>query len=761
MEGSRIRLLSRVQSRTSSLLIRLLLGFLTVIVLLMSFNYLSFTFFQNNIRNEIISYNAQNIRFTSERYEEHFQLVQKQMYALYFNDDVDRLQKASGNARYALLDRVKQEIIKVVGNPLIYVDNAIIVFKEGSLTLSRIGTNDRASLFEKFYASTDYPDSFWQKQFNETYSAKMFPMSKFYEHSFHKAGDVTTKGLFIPYVLKHWQNEDFYIVAMMDANQLFEAFHRSVNANFIILDKQGLPLFSTGGLAKREELPELPVDKTYLLRDNTYYFYQTGQNSGYTYINIIPSASISKQISKLNLTLFVLLILSLIVSVVISVLFSVRFNRPVKQLVSSLQTAGGEDVRFKSNIREFKLIGQKLDDMLQTNARIQSDLAQKNIQLLSYSYLNKLKKIYSGSPGAIDMISTQAYRFVVYEITYKDRFWEEMKEEPGPLTYSIYTFINHSLLKVFPASLTIQIESRQMLSVINEIDDSRLDAYMTELLKVVAHDADFYFLTIAISPAFPQSFDFTEAYEQTVKLLQERKLNEDTQIVRQHAGRQSVHLLTSAQEQQFDCNLAAGNTQELLHLLDRQLALMERKCETVLQYQEFLIDIVQKVRKAFHVLRLDERAIQPVIAGLSTSQSFYSGRHYRKFFSQLLVAACEEIRSNQKNEDPVIDFVVDYVNKHFAQDITLDIVAEHLHITGGYLSTYFKEKTGENFIDYINGVRIRVAQQMLLETDLRIQDVASSSGYQNINSFNRMFKKFTGMPPREFRREKRTEDEVS
>lgn len=756
---SRIRFISLFQSRTSSLLIRLLIGFLTVIVLLMSFNYLSFTFFQNNIRNEIIRYNAQNIRFTSERYEEHFQLVQKQMYALYFHVDVDRLQKSRGNARFELLDRVKQEIIKVVGNPLIYVDNAIIVFKEGSLTLSRIGTNDRVSMFEKFYASRDYPDSFWLNQFKESYSAKLFPMSMFYEHSFHKSGDVTAKGLFIPYILKHWQNDDFYLVAMMDANKLFDAFHRSVNSNFIILDKQGLPLYSTGGLANRADLPELPIDKTYFLHDNTYYFYQIGQTSGYTYLNIIPSASISEQVSKLNLTLFFLLVIALIVSVIISVLFSVRFNRPVKQLVSSLQMSRGEDVRFKSNIREFELIGQKLDDILQMNARIQSDLAQKNIQLMSYDYLNKLKKIYSGSRGAADMISMQEYRFVVYEITYKDRFWEEMKEEPGPLTYRIHTFINHSLLKVFPASLTIQVESRQMLSVMNEIDDVRLDAYISKLLQVVSHDADFYFLTVAISPAYPQMFDFTEAYEQTVKLLQERKLNEDTQIVRQSAGRQSVHLLTPAQEQQFDSNLAAGNTQELLHLLDRQLALMERKCETVLQYQEFLIDIVQKVRKTFHCLRLDERAIQPVIAGLGTGQSFYSGRHYRKFFSQLLVAACEEIRSIQKNVDPVIDFVVDYVNKHYDQDITLDIVAEHLHITGGYLSTYFKDKTGENFIDYINGVRIRVSQRMLLETELRIQDVSIRAGYQNINSFNRMFKKFTGMSPREFRKEKHTEDD--
>ncbi|MDR6882212.1 helix-turn-helix domain-containing protein [Bacillus sp. 3255] len=741
------------------MLIRLLVGFLTVIVLLMSFNYLSFTFFQNNIRNEIIRYNAQNIRFTSERYEEHFQLVQKQMYALYFHDDVNRLQKASGNARFELLDRVKQEIVKVVGNPLIYVDNAIIVFKEGSLTLSRNGTNDRVAMFEKFYASRDYPDAFWQKQFNETYASKLFPMSMFYEHAFHQSGDATFMGRFIPYIVKHWQNDDFYLVAMLDADKLFDAFHRSVNSNFVILDKQGELLFATGGAAARTNLPNLPAGKTYFLHDNTYYFYQTGANSGFTYLNIIPGASISEQVSKLNLTLIVLLVLALIVSIVVSVLFSVRFNRPVKRLVTSLQMPGGEDLRFKSNIREFELIGQKLDDMLQANARIQSDLAQKNIQLMSYDYLNKLKKIYSGSRGSVDIVSTQEYRFVVYEVTYKDRFWEEMREEPGPLTYSIYTYINHSLLQVFPASLTIQVESLQMLSVINEIDDERFEAYLSELLKVVAHDADFYFLTIALSPAYPQSFDFTVAYEQTVKLLKERKLNEDTQIVREPNGRPAMHRLTAAQEQQFDSNLAAGNTQELLHLLDRQLAIMERKCETLLQYQEFLVDIVQKVRKSFHTLRLDERALQPIISGLNTGQSFYSGKHYRKFFSQLLVAACEEIRRNQKNGDPVIDFVFDYVSNNYTQDISLDILAEHLHITGGYLSTYFKEKTGENFIDYVNGVRVGIAQQLLLETDLRIQDVASRAGYQNINSFNRMFKKFTGVSPREFRKEKRTEEE--
>jgi YesN/AraC family two-component response regulator len=179
---------------------------------------------------------------------------------------------------------------------------------------------------------------------------------------------------------------------------------------------------------------------------------------------------------------------------------------------------------------------------------------------------------------------------------------------------------------------------------------------------------------------------------------------------------------------------------------------MERKEASVRQYREFAADIVQKVRKTMYALGLKERAAEQAIAGTNPIDGLDSGRQYRMFFSRLIAASCEEIRSIRKSGDPIIEFVTEYVQTNFAQDITLDIVAEQLHITGGYLSTYFKEKTGEYFVDYINGVRIGEAKRALLETDLKIQDVALRSGYQNINSFNRMFKKFSGLSPREYRK---------
>ncbi|WJH34442.1 hypothetical protein N6H14_32265 [Paenibacillus sp. CC-CFT747] len=349
-----------------------------MIVFLAAFGYLSFSLYQGNIRNEIIRYNEQNIGYTTERYEEHFKLVQKEMYALYFHDEVSGLPFSSENQRYELLDRIRQQIVKVVSNPLLYIDNGIFVFREGTLTLSKLGTTDRKSLFEKYYASQDYPDSFWQQQLEEsTYTSKAFAMSSFYEYPFYQSGQPINKGLFIPYINKHWQKHDFYVVAMLDANKLFDAFHRSVNANFIIYDEHKTPIFSTVKPEDDVKIPELSANQTYILHNNTYYFYRVGAHTGFTYLNIVPGASIAEQVASLNLTSWVLLVLALLLSAIVSILFSIRFHNPVKRMVSSLQQTNGSDVLFKSNIREFNLIGQKLNEMLKTNAEIQSDLLQK------------------------------------------------------------------------------------------------------------------------------------------------------------------------------------------------------------------------------------------------------------------------------------------------------------------------------------------------------------------------------------------------
>jgi YesN/AraC family two-component response regulator len=70
-----------------------------------------------------------------------------------------------------------------------------------------------------------------------------------------------------------------------------------------------------------------------------------------------------------------------------------------------------------------------------------------------------------------------------------------------------------------------------------------------------------------------------------------------------------------------------------------------------------------------------------------------------------------------------------------------------------YLSVYIKEKTGANFSDHLNEIRIRKAKELLIVTEMSIQDISLEVGYANITSFNRMFKKQIGMSPGEYRKQ--------
>ncbi|MFR9711580.1 helix-turn-helix domain-containing protein [Paenibacillus sp. MB22_1] len=93
-----------------------------------------------------------------------------------------------------------------------------------------------------------------------------------------------------------------------------------------------------------------------------------------------------------------------------------------------------------------------------------------------------------------------------------------------------------------------------------------------------------------------------------------------------------------------------------------------------------------------------------------------------------------------------------YIDAHFTDPgLSLVQVSDYLNLQPSALSVIFKEEIGEKFVDYVLKVRMQQAKQLLLETEDSIQSVAINSGYQNVNSFYRAFKKFQDIPPGEYR----------
>ena len=101
---------------------------------------------------------------------------------------------------------------------------------------------------------------------------------------------------------------------------------------------------------------------------------------------------------------------------------------------------------------------------------------------------------------------------------------------------------------------------------------------------------------------------------------------------------------------------------------------------------------------------------------------------------------------------PVINKTVKYVKANFRDNISLDTVASNANMNSSYFSRYFKSKTGENFVDFLARIRIEKAKELLIETELSIEEIAELVGYGNKSYFTKIFKKVTKVNPGEFRR---------
>ena len=104
-----------------------------------------------------------------------------------------------------------------------------------------------------------------------------------------------------------------------------------------------------------------------------------------------------------------------------------------------------------------------------------------------------------------------------------------------------------------------------------------------------------------------------------------------------------------------------------------------------------------------------------------------------------------------KNTDCVSE-IMDYINYHYQEDLTLQKLADLLFISPPYLCKIFKEYANQTVVQYINTTRILNAQRMVMETEDRITEISRSVGFVNVTHFNRVFKSITGITPSVFRK---------
>ncbi len=108
-------------------------------------------------------------------------------------------------------------------------------------------------------------------------------------------------------------------------------------------------------------------------------------------------------------------------------------------------------------------------------------------------------------------------------------------------------------------------------------------------------------------------------------------------------------------------------------------------------------------------------------------------------------------KHSMKGYSPLVQKVITLVDFDITADLSLSRQAEMLNVNASYLSTLFKKETGATLTEYVSKKRIEQATFLLTSTNLQVQTIAQNCGIYDVNYFTKLFKKYTGKTPKEYR----------
>lgn len=124
-------------------------------------------------------------------------------------------------------------------------------------------------------------------------------------------------------------------------------------------------------------------------------------------------------------------------------------------------------------------------------------------------------------------------------------------------------------------------------------------------------------------------------------------------------------------------------------------------------------------------------------------------------FEEIIEKIVTVLETTEEDQNVYLGKILDYIQKHYTEELNLQNLAAEFNFSYSYLSAYFNQHACEGFSEYVNKIRIQKACEFLKESRYSIAQVSSVVGYSDHSYFCRVFKKITGKTPSAYRRDSR------
>ncbi len=261
-------------------------------------------------------------------------------------------------------------------------------------------------------------------------------------------------------------------------------------------------------------------------------------------------------------------------------------------------------------------------------------------------------------------------------------------------------------------------------------------------------------VSIGISHTRSDLLQLNNTFNETVQALNSKKISDNSCYYFFTTHNEPIKTISWEKESEFLFRIEAGETQRVTELIkDLFENIATEELYTLYDIKNYCIGLAEKARA---ILKLYFEGISQNSQSSSIQTIFntmFSFEEIQEYFLQVFtnISMSMESRSIYANGD-IVENIMTYVKRSYSNNITLEFVSSLFYMNRSYCSHLFKKKTGKNFVDYVNAIRIEEAKLLLSQSDKKLYHISKAVGYDNVKYFFRVFKKLTGVTPEQYRK---------
>ena len=388
-------------------------------------------------------------------------------------------------------------------------------------------------------------------------------------------------------------------------------------------------------------------------------------------------------------------------------------------------------------------------------ARLKEELESSAI-ILKKEFLTKLVKgeidaaeIFSKSKELSLSLAARGYKVVISDIRAKEG---ESSVDEASLSLL-------SLSKQKSDTISFFISDKRFVSIVKGSSPSEVDdnAYtFAEAVEHVVSQSLNCTVVTSIGPLVSHTSEIAASYENACSVLEKSRIWTKSRIVSSDDVEGSSDGLLSLQENDpLVERLKYAQKSEIDEIVSQQLSLLEGNAGHFHVVASYLfVDVIMAVSSLAENLGGNVRDIMPEILQHSFVDNAVKSEDIFESEIRKILSAILDFRDSkiQGKYGDVILKAKEYIRENFqSQDTCLKVVADAVNLSPNHFSTIFSQECGTTFIEYLTNVRIDEAKKLLKTTDMKGADIAYECGFSDPHYFSFIFKKTTGVSPRDFK----------